>query len=436
MAISTWRNIVTGLPAAVHKSYAAKSSRQRRKREVQRVMQDVDGFCLAKTQEITAGRYHVGSYRHFPLKDKKKVRPISVLPYDDRCVQNGIKEGIQPLVLRNMTDDMLGGLPGKGVLAEGKRGVVNRMKRLMNDTSLTHYILGDISKFYDNVDNVVAMRILERNIKDRRTLALIRQHLFNQKKLAIGDPFSHLIANAVMSVVIRAIKRKHPSVKLVNFADDVFIAAKTKEELESVRRTMKSEAKRLRLHYKAIYIRPMPKAGELLTYCGYRYGRGLSRLTRRTKKRYIRARYSHRSMGSYNGMLQVADTKHLRELIERKDNRHMSEKIRRPFAGRTMKVDTLEGIVHTIVNFKEKVSQQKDCDTYMHVQAIAEGLGLVVYSTGSSKIVEFLKTKTAADLPLRDMKIVHDWSGYYYDGTVYTDAEEEDMIRKQYNIPK
>jgi hypothetical protein len=28
------------------------------------------------------------------------------------------------------------------------------------------------------------------------------------------------------------------------------------------------------------------------------------------------------------------------------------------------------------------------------------------------------------------------WSGFYYDGTVYTDAEEEEMIRKQFNIPK
>ena len=33
-----------------------------------------------------------------------------------------------------------------------------------------------------------------------------------------------------------------------------------------------------------------------------------------------------------------------------------------------------------------------------------------------------------------DLKIVHDWSGYYYDGTVYTDAEEEVLIRQQYNL--
>lgn len=69
------------------------------------------------------------------------------------------------------------------------------------------------------------------------------------------------------------------------------------------------------------------------------------------------------------------------------------------------------------------------------IQAIAEGLGLVVYSTGAQKICKYLDSKSRTDIPLRDMKIAHDWSGFYYDGTVYTDAEEEEMIRKQFNIP-
>lgn len=143
-------------------------------------------------------------------------------------------------------------------------------------------------------------------------------------------------------------------------------------------------------------------------------------------------------MGSYNGLMQVADTKHLRELIEKKDNRHMNQeqKIRRPFAGRVMKTDTMEGIKHTIVDFAKKVSKQKDSEHYYHVQAIAEGLGLVVYSTGSAKICDYLATKTKHDLPLRDKVIVHDWSGMFYEGTVYTDAEEEEMIRTKFNIPK
>ena len=424
------------MPTAVHNSYTNKSARQRRKREVRRVMNDVEGFCQRKTNELRSGMYKVGKYRHFRLRDKKKERDISVLPYEDRCVQNDAKDAIQPLLLRNMTDDMLGGLPGRGVLVNGHYGVVSRMRELMNDASLTHYIQGDVAKFYDNIDNIIAMRTIERNVTDKRTLALIRQHLFNQKKLAIGDPFSHLIANAVMSIIIRSIKTQHPNIRLVNFADDVFIASNSKAELTEVRKTMKDEASKLRLHFHRLYVRPMPSKGKTVTFCGYKFGRGYVKLTQRTKKRYIKARHSERSMGSYNGMLQVADTKHLRQLTERNYNRHMSEKIRRPFAGRPMKIETLEGISHTIVDMAVKTSRQKDSDSYMHVQAIADGLGLVVYSTGSAKICEYLKTKSKHDLPLRDMKIVHDWSGFYYDGTVYTDAEEEEMIRKQFNIPK
>ena len=436
MSKSTWHNITTGLHAATFNSYAAKSSRQRAKREVQRVMNDVEEFCKRKQEELTNGSYRIGGYRHFRLKDKKKERDISVLPYEDRCVQNDIKDAIQPLLLRQMTNDMMGGLPGCGVLASEKRHqVVARMRVLMNNLSLLYCLQGDIKKFYDNVDNVISMQLIERQVKDTRTRAVIRQHLFNQKKLAIGDPFSHLIANLNMSVIIRKAKEKYgKSIELVNFADDFIAFSKDKDTLNALRRDMNQWAKLMRLHYKTMYVRPVDS--QAITFCGYKFGRGYVHLTQRTKKRYIKARHKKMSMGSYQGIIGVADTKELKKRIQYQDNRTMNEKIRRPFAGRPMKVETMEGINHTIVDMAEKASRQKDSESYYHVQAIADGLGLVVYSTGSAKICEYLKTKSKHDLPLRDMKIVHDWSGFYYEGTVYTDAEEEEMIRKQFNIPK
>ena len=448
MSISTWMNITTGLHAAVHDSYMAKSRQQRRKREVAAVMTDVDGFCSRKRDELKGGTYSVGRYRHFRLKDKKKTRDISVLPYEDRCVQNAVKDAIQPLILRRMTDNMMGGLPGCGVLAKDKRHqVVATMRRLMNDRSLKYYLQGDVSKFYDHVDNVVSMRLIEKHVKDKRTLAVVRQHLFNQKKLAIGDPFSHLIANMNMSVIIRKAKEKYGRmVRIINFADDFIAFSKDKETLVNLRRDMRKWAKEMRLKFKTMYVRAVDSydgcdkiaTDRTITFCGYKFGRGFVHLTQRTKKRYVKARHKERSMGSYQGIIEVADTKELRKRIQIQDNKTMNNvnKIRRPFAGRPMKIDTMEGIRHTIVDFVEKASKQKDCESYFHVQAIADGLGLVVYSTGSQKICEFLKTKNRHDIPLRDMVIVHDWSGFYYDGTVYTDAEEEDMIRRQFGIPK
>ena len=238
MSTSTWNNITNGLHAAVYDSYMAKSSRQRAKREVVEVMADVDGFCQRKQRELTNGAYHVGDYRHFQLKDKKKERNISVLPYEDRCVQNAIKNAIEPLLLRQMTDDMMGGLPGCGVLASDKRHqVVARMRVMLNDRSLRYCLQGDIEKFYDHVDNVISMRLIEKQVKDKRTRAIIRQHLFNQKRLAIGDPFSHLIANLNMSVIIRKAKEKYGKrIKVVNFADDFIAFSKDKDTLNAMRR--------------------------------------------------------------------------------------------------------------------------------------------------------------------------------------------------------
>ncbi len=438
MSISTWHNIMTGLHAAVYDSYAAKSNRQRAKREVVDVMADVSEFCQRKRRELYRGTYRVGDYRHFRLRDKKKERYISVLPYEDRCVQNDMKDAIEPLLLRQMIDDMMGGLPGCGVLASDKRHqVVARMRVLLNDRSLKYCLQGDIKKFYDHVDNVISMRLIERQVKDKRTRAVIRQHLFNQKRLAIGDPFSHLIANLNMSVIIRKAKEKYGDrIKVVNFADDFIAFSKDKETLNALRRDMQQWAKAMRLHYKQMYVRPVD--GQDIIFCGYKFGRGYVHLTQRTKKRYIKARHKKRSMGSYQGIIGVADTKHLKLKVQINDNNKgtMSEKIRRPFAGRPMKMETMEGINHTIVDFQKRSSNQKDCDSYYHIQALADGLGLIVYSTGAQKICKYLDTKSRTDIPLRDMKIVHDWSGFYYDGTVYTDAEEEEMIRKQFNIPK
>jgi len=91
---------------------------------------------------------------------------------------------------------------------------------------------GDISKFYDNVDKPTSLRLLASKVKDKRMLRLLRQHLFNQKKLAIGDPFSHLIANMNMSVIIRKAKQKYGRhIRIINFADDFIAFAKEKDIL-------------------------------------------------------------------------------------------------------------------------------------------------------------------------------------------------------------
>lgn len=434
MAVSTWWNVTHGMAEAVHKGYMSKSSRQRSKPEVADVWAHRDDFCQEMQVMIADGGYTIGEYRHFRLNDKKKARDISVLPFVDRCVQNDVKNAIEPLVLRQMTDDMLGGLPGRGVLADDARHcVIRRMQRIMADRHLVYYIQADVKKFYDSVDNVVAMRIIERFVTDRRTLALIRQHLFKQKKLAIGDPFSHLIANMVMSQVVRRLKKRFgKNIRMVNFSDDMLAASDSEDVLKAVRKEMRKVASELRLHYKRIYIRKIDD--QEIVFCGMKYSRDAVLMSQRTKKRYVKARHKKRSMASYNGILEKCDSKNLRYIVETKDNRSMKEKIHRPFAGEPRKIENMIGVRHIIVNFAKKPSREKGTDFYYHVQAVDDNGELIVYSSGASKIMDYLDTKRISDIPLRDMVITQDWSGYYYEGTIYTDEEEKEFIKQKYGL--
>ena len=431
MAQSTWTRIVGGMPAALHKAYVRKSARQRAKAEVAEAWAAADDFADGLRSEVERGAYRVGRYRHFRLHSHDKVRDISVLPFRDRVAQNAVKEAIEPCLMRLMTDDQLGGLPGRGVLARRRRySVEAQMRRLMTDGTLTHYVKADVRKFYDHVDNVVAMRLVERVVTDRRTRAIVRQHIFAQKRLAIGDPFSHVVASAVMSDVMRRLKREHPALRVVNYADDVFVAGRSVDELRAAIRTLRRAARSVRLRFKPMQVHPMPTGGEAVTFCGLRYGRGFVRLTRRLKVRYVRSRHRSRSVASYNGIVGRADTRRLRRLVEQQDNRHMADfaKIHREFTGRKLKIDEIVGIKHDIVHFAEKKSRQPRTETYMHVQGYEENLGVFVYTTSSAKIMSFLRTQSA---PLMDMRIVSDWSGKYYEGTVYTEEEESAMIREK-----
>lgn len=304
---------------ACYTSYAGKSKRQRRKKEVTEVMDNIDDFIEEALNEIKSGTYEVGEYRHFDLHDKKKKRRISVQPYKHRCIQNVYKDAVEPIVVNQATDDMCAGLPKRGVTAKDKRwSVVNKVRRLMRSSKYTHIWQGDISGFYYNIRNVVVMKLLERKVRDREALRLIRQHIMAQKDLAIGDPISHLIASLVISQLVRYLKSLGAT--LVNYADDFLVFSDDEHKLKRLAAAaQKFAVTKLRLRFKPYQIRRIDKGP--FRFCGYvYYPNGKVFLLSRTKKRYIRTRHKARSQASYNGMLMACNARHLRKKVEQYDN--------------------------------------------------------------------------------------------------------------------
>ena len=433
MSKSTWAYISNKrcLERGFFKSYARKSKVQREKKEVRVVMSDLD----AKVEEILGSikddSYEVGKYRHFWICERNKKRHLSVLPYVDRGTQNTLKDATEPIIVNQLLDEQTAGIPGRGISSRNPTyDTICQMRKAYTDRRLKWCIPLDIHHCYDSINNVVVMRLLERCVNDKRTLSLLRKDLFAQKRLAIGDPISHLYCNLVIAQIIRYLKEVSKCPKVVCFADNICVFAETKEDLKRYAKDAKLAAARQRLRFNKAYPFEIDKA-ECLVWCGRKYYRNGKVLLRQdTKKRYISARHKPRSLPSYQGILQSCNCRHLKKVIEDMDN-HVMRKQRTPFAGKAMKTDNLIGIKHTIVKTERRQSKQKDSEYYYDVQAIAVGLGLIRYTTSSKLLVQAL---SAQEIPIRDVVILKDWRGLYYEGSIYSNEEEADIIRKEFGI--
>lgn len=305
------------LRKAILKSYSHKTRQQREKKEVCDVMYNLQAFIDQTIAELASETYRVGEYRHFAIQDRK-TRNISVLPYKDRCVQNLVKDAIEPILMNKMTDDMYGGLPGRGIVTKPcNRSVTRAMREILTSGEFSHYWLGDISKFYESLKNPVIMKRVERCVTDKFTLALIRQFVWAQPSLAIGDPFSHLLANLCMSDLVRHIKEEHPRCRIVNFADNIIIFAHSLEEANTAGRTARSfAATQLRLHFhEGDHSSPISPF-EGIHFCGRVYfPSGKIRLRKGTKQNIAKAKDKPLSVASYQGILRSANCKHLTKII-------------------------------------------------------------------------------------------------------------------------
>lgn len=305
------------LRKAVMRSYRAKTAEQRRKKEVMEVMTNVDTFVKSTIKALSDGTYKVGEYRHFIIHEKKD-RNISVLPYRDRCVQNLIKDAIEPIIMQHVTDDMYGGLPGRGIHTKpDNRSMIRRMRRVVSSRKYSWYWMGDITKFYDTLKNPVIMKAVERIIIDKFTLSLIRQFVWAQPTLAIGDPFSHLLANLVMSQLIRHLKDGHKQWEVVNFADNLIVFTRTKEDAQNAECIARSyAATHLRLHFHhGDSVHPISNT-EGIHFCGRVYHtNGKVSLRKSTKQAIARKKKNLLSRASYQGVLRSANCKHLTSVI-------------------------------------------------------------------------------------------------------------------------
>ena len=130
----------------------------------------------------------------------------------------------------------------------------------------------DIAKYFDNINKNILLKILEKKIKDKDLIQLIKQILFAQlreKGLEIGNYTSQMFANIYLNEVDQYIKHKLKVKYYCRYMDDSILFVKTKKEAKEILEKIKiflKENLELELNKKTQIF----KSKQGVNFCGYK----------------------------------------------------------------------------------------------------------------------------------------------------------------------
>ena len=176
--------------------------------------------------------YEHGGYSTFYITEPK-LRKIEKSRYIDRIVHRWVVDNfLEPAFVPQFIPTSFAFLKGKGMhrAAIYVQDTMKHCKRIWQD----YYILKmDVAKYFDNINKSILLKILERKIKDKELMWLIRKILFAQKRekgLEIGNYTSQMFANIYLNELDQYIKHELKIKYYCRYLDDSIVIVKTKKE--------------------------------------------------------------------------------------------------------------------------------------------------------------------------------------------------------------
>ena len=207
-------------------------------------------WATVKTK-LLEGKYNPSPVRRVEIpKPDGGVRLLGIPTVQDRMIQQAIAQILSKLYEPTFSESSFG--------FRSNRGAKNAIKQ--SETYINQgykwVVDMDLEKFFDKVNHNILMGKLEKKIKDKRLLKLIRKYLesgvlINGIKVSSeegtpqGGPLSPLLANIMLDDVDKELeKRGH---KFCRYADDCNIYVKSKRAglrvMDSITRIIENELK-------------------------------------------------------------------------------------------------------------------------------------------------------------------------------------------------
>lgn len=207
-------------------------------------------WATVKTK-LLEGKYNPSPVRRVEIpKPDGGVRSLGIPTVQDRMIQQAIAQVLSKLYEPTFSESSFGFRPNRGA-----KNAIKQSETYINQ-GYKWVIDMDLEKFFDKVNHNILMGKLEKKIKDKRLLKLIRKYLesgvlINGIKVSSeegtpqGGPLSPLLANIMLDDVDKELeKRGH---KFCRYVDDCNIYVKSKRAglrvMDSITRIIENELK-------------------------------------------------------------------------------------------------------------------------------------------------------------------------------------------------
>ena len=202
----------------------------------------VEAYGINLEEEIEKLHHELktGTYEPKPVlrveipKPDGSKRPLGIPTVRDRVVQQAVLNILQPIFDPEFHPSSYGYRPNRTC-----QQAVAKAERFMNKYSLRHVVDMDLSKCFDRLDHELILKSVNRKISDGSLLKLIKKFLTAgvmkdeaYEETTIGSPqggvISPLIANIYLDYFDQKMKAK--GIRIVRYADDILIFAKSHRE--------------------------------------------------------------------------------------------------------------------------------------------------------------------------------------------------------------